>query len=106
MITIGDLFYRDKIEQNNCDDFYRAMLDAGLWGELRWADPHGRNPWHLQIIDTERDIIFDFWPHKLKGHRKFDKGPAVEGAQACADLVLNSRKADSLDNFSLLEDDQ
>jgi hypothetical protein len=106
MITIGDLYYTDGRELNNCLRFYEAMTNAGLWGELRWADPQGRNPWHLQIVDAERGITFDFWPHKLKGHRKFVSGPAVEGARACVDLVLDSRKADSLDNFSLLEDDQ
>lgn len=104
MITIGDLYYTDGRELNNCLRFYQAMTDAGLWSELRWADPGGRNPWHLQIIDSDRDIVFNFWPHKLKGHRRFSKDPAVEGADACVDLVLKSRAADSLDNYNLLED--
>ena len=105
VIERAQLYARDIEDDYNCDDFYEAMLQAGLWPEMRFADPTGRNPWHLQIRDESRGIIFNFWPHRLKGHRQHSSGPSVEGAQACVDLVLNTRKADSLENYSLLEDD-
>lgn len=94
-----DLYHRDDDDLQNCYDFWRAMEAAGFSGMLEWADKNGGNPWHVQIRTGGR--IFNFWPHRLRGHVQYSKAPSVIGAKECVQLIKQTLE----DDFEVIEED-
>lgn len=89
---------------SDCEAFVWLMDSEFPQIELTQPSPYDA-PWHIQaFIPTKHGepLEMNFWPHKEKGHIKYEK--AVEGIPALRDLINRAlREAASDEEIDLSE---
>jgi len=91
----------DETEISNCKSLSVILHWFKIYEDVYFYFPnYEQSPWQAQC--TIGDTVVNFWPHKMKAHREYERGPAAEGDSAIIELLTKTIEGDD-DDFDVLE---